>query len=73
MAESRYVVAVKRDAAAEAPDDWVEQIGQLPGVSVIGATGKRAQVTADDAGLSRLRAEHGSYMHIEPIITHDAS
>ena len=70
---SRYVIALRRGHDADAPDDWVDRIAQIPGVSVIGTTGKRAQIEADDDGIGRVRAEHGSYAHIEPLIEHRPS
>lgn len=70
MAVNTYIVAVKRDQQAEAPDDWVDQIGALDGVSVTGTTGKRAQISADDDGIQRVRDTIGSYTHIEPVIEH---
>jgi hypothetical protein len=69
----RYIVALRRDQQADAPTDWVDRIGALEGVSLIGATGKRAQVDADDDGLQRLRDEIGSFTHIEPVIEHHRS
>ncbi len=73
MEPSRYIVALRRDQQADAPADWVERIGALKGVSVVGATAKRAQVAADDDGIQRLRDALGSYTHIEPVIKHRAS
>jgi hypothetical protein len=70
---NRYIVALRRDQQADAPSDWVDRIGALEGVSVVGTTGKRAQVAADDDGLRRLRDELGSFTHIEPIIEHHRS
>lgn len=73
MAVSSYIVALRRDQQADAPADWVERIEQLEGVSIIGATAKRARVSADDEGLQRLHDALGSYTHIEPLITHHTS
>jgi hypothetical protein len=64
---------LRRGHDADAPPDWIERIAQVPGVSVIGSTRKRAQVSADDEGIRRVRDAHGAYAHIEPIISHQRS
>ena len=71
MAVASYIVALRREHREDAPSDWVEQLNALEGVSVIGASSKRAQVSADDQGIERLRDALGSYTHIEPIIEHE--
>lgn len=73
MEPSRYIVALRRGGQTEAPPDWVDRIAAMPGVSVIGATSKRAQVAADDEGIRLVRDAIGSYTHIEPLITHHTS
>lgn len=70
MAANDYVVALRRESRGHAPADWVQQIGAIDGVSVVGSTDRRAQVTADEAGLAKLRQSFGSEMLIEPVITH---
>jgi hypothetical protein len=72
MATNEYIVAVRRDRREDTPPDWVQQIGAIDGVSVVGSTGKRAQVAADAAGIARLRENFGSQILIEPVITHHA-
>jgi hypothetical protein len=70
VASREYIVAVRRDSRDDAPADWLRQLGETKGVSVTGATGERAQVTADDDGVERVRRSLGSYVHIEPTIPH---
>jgi hypothetical protein len=70
MATNEYIVAVRREQRNETPTDWVQQIGAIDGVSVVGSTGKRAQVAADAAGIAQLRQDFGSRILIEPVIAH---
>ncbi len=70
MATQQYVVALRREDRAGAPDDWAQQLDAIDGVSVIGSTPRRAQVAADDAGIARLRKTVGSEMLIEPVVRH---
>jgi hypothetical protein len=70
MATNDYVVALRRERRGHAPADWVQQIGAIDGISVVGSTEHRAQVTADETGLAQLRQSFGSEMLIEPVIVH---
>jgi hypothetical protein len=70
MAAREYVVAVRRDKRGQVPADWARQIGEIDGVSVLGSSERRAQVSADEAGLDALRQHFGSEMLIEPVIPH---
>lgn len=69
MAES-YVVAVRRDQRDSIPGDWLEQLGATKGISVVGSSHGRAQITASKASLAKVREELGEYLHIEPVIPH---
>lgn len=70
MPSDHYVVAWRRESRRHAPSDWVQQIGAIEGVSVVGATDRRAQVAADEAGIARIRESFGPGMLIEPVIEH---
>lgn len=70
MATNEYIVAVRRERREDTPADWVQQIGAIDGVSVVGSTEKRAQVAADAVGIAQLRQDFGSRILIEPVITH---
>jgi hypothetical protein len=70
MATNQYVVAWRRASRDHAPSDWLQKIGAIDGVSVVGATEHRAQVTADEAGLARIQRDFGPEMLIEPVIVH---
>jgi hypothetical protein len=70
VAVARYIVAIRRERRGGAPADWVERLGELEGVSVVGASSGRAQVAADEEGVQRLRDALGAYAHIEPVIEH---
>ena len=70
MAEETYIVALRRSQREHAPADWLERLGSTEGVSILGSSSNRAQITADDSSLARLRAELGTWLHIEPVIEH---
>jgi hypothetical protein len=70
VADSTYIVALRRDRRDDAPSDWIDLLRQLEGVSVVGASSRRAQVLADHDGVERLRDAVGPYTHIEPAIEH---
>ncbi len=70
MASQEYVVALRRETREQAPLNWVQRIGEIEGVSVVGSTDRRAQVTADENGLAKLQQDFGSQMLIEPMIPH---
>lgn len=73
MVTHRYVVAVRRESRASAPSDWLETLGSLPGVSVVGASDVRAQVEATAEGAERIRAELGAFCHVEEAVAHHRS
>ena len=70
MAEETYIVALRRSQREHAPADWLERLGATDGVSVVGSSSNRAQITADDASLERVRDELGTWLRIEPVIEH---
>lgn len=67
MAEKQYVIAVKRDRAASAPEDWQDQLAQIEGVSLLGATQGRAQFVAHPDAAEQVRAALGDDFHIEEV------
>lgn len=70
MADETYIVAVRRSQRKLAPEDWLDRLRQTEGVSVVGESYGRAQITADRQGLARVRDELGSFLLIEPLIRH---
>lgn len=70
MAAHEYIVAVRRDRRQDAPPDWLRRLGETEGITVIGSSGRRAQVRGDEEPIERLREAMGSYLHIEPVIPH---
>lgn len=70
MASRGYIVAVRRDRRKDAPADWLSRVRATEGVTVVGSSGERAQVNADDAGVKRLRRSLGAYLRIEPVVVH---
>jgi hypothetical protein len=70
VASREYIVAVRRDSREDAPADWLQRLRETEGVSIVGASGERAQISADEAAVERLRGSLGSFLHIEPTISH---
>lgn len=70
MSEGKYIVAVRRDQRDVAPDDWLDRLRTIDGVSIVGASSGRAQIQAASDALERVRTEFGTYLHVEPIIEH---
>ena len=63
-----YVLALRRDLSKGAPADWQMRVRELPGVCVgPAASPNRIQIEADAQALSRIRAEFGDFLHIEPL------
>ena len=73
MPAHTYIVAIRRDCRDRAPEDWVERLTHVEGVSIIGASARRAQIAADDGAVERLREDLGAYAHVEPVIEHRPS
>jgi hypothetical protein len=70
MANQEYILAVRRDRREDVPGDWVDLLDAIEGLSVIGSTGTRAQVLADDAAIGHARDSLGSYLRIERLVLH---
>ncbi|HET9369897.1 MAG TPA: hypothetical protein VFO19_06605 [Vicinamibacterales bacterium] len=70
----QFVVAVKRDARATAPADWIEQVRRTPGVTVLGAANpNRVQIRATADAIRHLRETLADCLHVEPIVRHERS
>jgi hypothetical protein len=67
---SEYIIAVRRDHREDVPADWVRLLTEVEGVSVLGSSHKRAQILANDFAIQRVRLSLGSYLRIEPVVTH---
>lgn len=59
-----YVVAARRDAAG-LPADWQEQVRQVAGLAVDGATPRRLQVRATAEAVATLRDRLGHVLLVE--------
>lgn len=70
MPDETYVVAIRRSQRQLAPEDWLDRLRSTEGVSVVGSSSGRAQITADAQALARVRDELGTYLLIEPLIQH---
>jgi hypothetical protein len=68
MSEKEYVIAPKRDSAEAPPDDWHDRLAEIEGVSVRGATRRRAQFTASNETAEKVRSELGDRFHIEEVV-----
>ena len=73
MAEDTYIVAVRRSQRALAPADWLDRLRRTDGVSVLGESYGRAQITADSRAVERVRHELGTFLLVEPLIEHHPS
>jgi hypothetical protein len=73
VATHTYIVAIRRDCRHDAPTDWVERLNRVDGVSVIGASDRRAQIAADDCAVERVREDLGAFALVEPVIEHRPS
>ena len=63
-----YVLALRRELSESAPADWQMRVRELPGVCAgPAASPHRIQIEADAEALSRIRAEFGAFLHIEPL------
>jgi hypothetical protein len=67
MSEKRYVIALKRERAADAPADWQKRLQEIEGVTVQGAARHRVQITADEETAGRVREELGDCCHVEEV------
>ncbi len=71
MDQQRYVIAVRRDARDRVPEGWVEALGAIEGVAIVGADNPaRVQVDATPAAIAQARALCGDFAHVEPAIEH---
>ena len=74
MANAVYVIALKRDKRAAAPQDWIDTVRGTRGVTIIGSANPgRLQVQATAEGLVALQKALADFAHIEPVILHKRS
>jgi hypothetical protein len=70
----QFVLAIKRDARAAAPADWLDRVRRTPGITVVGdANPSRVQVLATADAIRQLRETMADVLHIERIVTHERS
>jgi len=70
VAASNFIVAVRREHQADAPTNWLASLADLEGITVLGASSKRATVAADSADIGRLLDAVGTFARVEPVIEH---
>lgn len=69
---SKYVIGVKRHALDDVPQDWIEQLEAIDGLTLLSSPGsKRLLVTAEAHAIETAQNLLGVYLHIEPIIQHN--
>jgi hypothetical protein len=68
MPDKRYVAALKRTGAEAPPQDWQDKLSKIRGVSIIGASQRRVQFTAEPEAAERVRSELGDYLHVEELV-----
>ena len=61
-------MAVKRGAEQKVPANWSEELKAVEGVSVQGATGKRAQFEATPDAVDRVKSKFAENFHIEEAV-----
>ena len=67
----QYLIALKRARRDQAPSDWVDQLREIEDLCFIGeAHAKRVLVEAPPDAIEAVRARHGDYCHVEPLIEH---
>ena len=65
----QFVIAIKRESRESAPSDWLEQIGNIEGVSIISDPADRIIRVEGPEGIGIILIELiGEYCHIEPVI-----
>ena len=68
----QYVIALKRARRDQAPSDWVDQLREIEDLRFVGeARAKRVLVEALPDAIEAVRARHGAYCHVEPLIEHN--
>lgn len=68
MTLETLVLAVRREARSEAPEDWQERVRQTPGVISTASSGAdRMQIVACPEAVEAIRPLLGDYLHIERV------
>ncbi len=70
MAVDQYVIAIKREARASAPKNWIEIISAVEGTELLGAGPKRMQMRATPEAFKTVRELVGAFCYIEKMIIH---
>jgi hypothetical protein len=66
-----YIIAVRRDARGRIPELWTNQLKEIDGLTLLGASNPmRVQVLASPAAIERVREIYGDCCSIEPLIEH---
>jgi hypothetical protein len=66
--DKKLAIAVKREHRQSISGNWQEQLGSIPGVSVVGAGPNRVLVTASEEAEKKIQAEFGADCYIEEIV-----
>ena len=62
-----YLLAVRREARATVPSDWIEQVSAYPDVIIHKSESPHLiQIEADSKSIALIRHQLGHYLHIEP-------
>lgn len=60
-----YFISVKRGKENQVESDWQDRLREMAGVTLQGATRRRAYVLVEDQAIERVRDEFGETCHIE--------
>lgn len=68
---NRYILAIAREQRANVQSDWKSALASIEGLAIEGdASPHRAEVSATDEAIQKVRAQFGERILIEPLIKH---